>query len=61
MHPVEDKTGGWYYVADGKWSLLGTDENAPREEHLAQDSDEGRLRMVAGARSALRRKFSFAV
>lgn len=38
----------WYYEAEGSWNLLGTDENAPREEHSAQDSAEGRLRMVAG-------------
>jgi len=28
---------------------LGRDENAPREEPAAQDSDEGQIRMVAGA------------
>jgi hypothetical protein len=36
MHPVKDNKRGC------------TDENAPREEPLAQDSNEGRLRMVAG-------------
>jgi hypothetical protein len=49
MHPVKDTGRGWYYEAEGAWNLLGRDQNAPREEHLARDSDEGRLQMVAGA------------
>jgi hypothetical protein len=49
MHPVKDTSRGWYYEAEGAWNLLGRDEKAPREEPMAQDSDEGRLRMVAGA------------
>jgi site-specific DNA recombinase len=49
MHPVKDSERGWYYEAQGSWSLLGTDKNAPREEQGAQDSDEGRLQLVAGA------------
>jgi hypothetical protein len=48
MHPVKEGTRGWYYEAKGAWNLLGRDENAPREERLAQDSDEGQIRMVAG-------------
>jgi site-specific DNA recombinase len=48
MHPVGDG-GGWHYEAEGSWSLLGRDKNAPQEEQAAQDSDEGRLRLVAGA------------
>ena len=49
MHPVKDSERGWYYEAGGSWNLLGRDENAPREEPAAQDSDEGQIRMVAGA------------
>ena len=49
MHPVGGGGGEWHYEAEGSWSLLGTDKNAPREEQVAQDSDEGRLRLVAGA------------
>jgi site-specific DNA recombinase len=49
MHPVKDSKRGWYYLAEGAWNLLGRDENAPREEPDAQDSDEGQIRMVAGA------------
>ncbi len=49
MHPVKDSSRGWYYEAEGTWNLLGRDENAPREETIAQDSNEGQLRMVAGA------------
>jgi site-specific DNA recombinase len=49
MHPVDGGGGEWHYEAEGSWSLLGTDKNAPREEQGAQDSDEGRLRLVAGA------------
>ena len=49
MHPVGHGRNG-HYEAEGAWNLLGTNENAPHaEERLAQDSDEGRLRMVAGA------------
>jgi hypothetical protein len=48
MHPVGDG-GEWHYEAQVSWSLLGTDKNAPQEEQGAQDSDEGRLRLVAGA------------
>ena len=48
MHPVENERK-WFYAAEGGWNLLGTDENAPREEPRAQDSNEGQLRMVAGA------------
>lgn len=29
MHRVE-KERKWFYVAEGSWNLLGTDENAPR-------------------------------
>jgi hypothetical protein len=32
----------------GKWNLLGRDEEAPREERQAQDSDEGQIQLVAG-------------
>lgn len=49
MHPVKDSGRGWFYEAEGSWNLLGRDENAPQEEQAAQDSDEGRLWMVAGA------------
>lgn len=49
MHPVKDNSRGWYYEAEGTWNLLGRDENAPREEPAAQNSNEGQLRMVAGA------------
>jgi hypothetical protein len=49
MHPVKDSGWGWFYEAEDSLNLLGRDENAPREEQMAQDSDEGRLRMVAGA------------
>jgi hypothetical protein len=52
MHPVGNGRK-WHYEAEGAWNLLGTDEAAPREEHSAQDSNEGRLRMVAGARFEL--------
>lgn len=31
MHPVGD-SGEWHYEAEGSWSLLGTDKNAPQEE-----------------------------
>ncbi len=48
MHLANDSNRGWYWEAQGKWNLLGTDENAPREGHLARNSDEGRLRLVAG-------------
>jgi site-specific DNA recombinase len=48
MHSAKDSTRGWYYVAEGKWNLLGADDDAPREEPWAQDSHKGRLRMVAG-------------
>jgi hypothetical protein len=48
MHPVGDGRG-WHYEAEGSWNLLGTDEESSHEEPEAQDSDEGRLRMVAGA------------
>jgi hypothetical protein len=48
MHAVGDGRK-WHYEAEGSWNLLGTDENAPHaEEQIAQDSGEGRLRMVAG-------------
>lgn len=47
MHPVGDG-GERHYEAQDSWSLLSRDKNAPREEHAAQDSDEGRLRLVAG-------------
>ena len=49
MHPVKESARAWYYEAQGAWNLLGRDENAPREELLAPDSNEGHLRMVAGA------------
>jgi hypothetical protein len=49
MYPVKDGSRGWYYEAKGAWNLLGRDENAPREEQSAHDSDEGQIRMVAGA------------
>jgi 16S rRNA C1402 N4-methylase RsmH len=50
MHPVGDGRT-WHYEAEGSWNLLGTDKNAPHtEEQNAQDSREGRLRMVAGGR-----------
>ena len=52
MHPVGNGRK-WHYEAEGAWNLLGTDDAAPREEHSAQDSNEGRLRMVAGARFEL--------
>jgi hypothetical protein len=48
MHPVGD-IGDWHYAAEGSWRLLGKDKNTPREEQAAQDSNEGRLRLVAGA------------
>jgi len=48
MHPNRE-ANDWYYVAQGAWNLLGTDEKAPREEHSAQNSTKGRFRMVAGA------------
>jgi site-specific DNA recombinase len=48
MHPVGD-AGEWRYEAEGSWNLLGEDKSAPREEQAAQNSDEGRYRMVAGA------------
>jgi hypothetical protein len=48
MHPVGDG-GEWHYEVEGSWNLLGTDKNTPQEEQAAQDSDEGRLRLVAGA------------
>ncbi len=48
MHPIANARQ-WHYEVEGSWNLLGTDENAPHaEERLAQDSGEGRLRMVAG-------------
>ena len=49
MHPVKDNERGWYYEAEGSWNLLGTDKKSPHEEPEAQDSNEGHLRMVAGA------------
>jgi hypothetical protein len=49
MHPVGGVGGEWHYEAEGSWNLLGTDEKSPQEEQRAQDSDEGHLRMVAGA------------
>ena len=49
MHPVKYISRGWFYEAKGVWNLLGTDENAPRKEPVAQDSNKGQLRMVAGA------------
>ena len=49
MHLVKDSGRGWYYEAEGSWNLLGTDEKSPHEEPAAQDSNEGHLRMVAGA------------
>ena len=49
MHPVKDSSRGWFYEAEGSWNLLGRDENALREEPAAQNSNEGQLRMVAGA------------
>ena len=52
MHPVGNGRK-WHYEAEGAWNLLGTDDATPREEHSAQDSNEGRLRMVAGARFEL--------
>jgi site-specific DNA recombinase len=52
MHPVGNGRK-WHYEAEGTWNLLGADNAAPREEHSAQDSGEGRLRMVAGARFEL--------
>ena len=48
MHPVGNGRE-WHYEAEGAWNLLGEDKSAPREEQAAQNSDEGHLRMVAGA------------
>ena len=48
MLPVGDGQNR-HYEAEGLWNLLVTDKNAPHtEEPAAQDSSEGRLRMVAG-------------
>jgi hypothetical protein len=49
MHPVKDSEWGWYNEAQGSWNLIGTDEKSPHEEPAAQDSDEGRIELVAGA------------
>jgi DNA invertase Pin-like site-specific DNA recombinase len=48
MHPVGDGRE-WHYEAEGSWNLLGTDEKSLHEEPAAQDSNEGHLRLVAGA------------